>query len=77
MNDVYPLWVEAHGVMIVTPVNWYQTSSPLRLMIDRLVCANSGNPDPTVSAQSHEGMVYVVWSANGSAARHCSSPQSP
>jgi multimeric flavodoxin WrbA len=47
MNDIYPLLVEAHGIMIVTPVNWYQTSSPLKLMIDRLVCADGGNPDPT------------------------------
>jgi len=47
MNDIYPKWVEAHGVMIVTPVNWYQVSSPLKLMMDRLVCADGGNPDPT------------------------------
>jgi multimeric flavodoxin WrbA len=33
--------------MIVTPVNWYQVSSPLKLMMDRLVCADGGNPDPT------------------------------
>ena len=47
MNDIYPMWVAAHGVMIVTPVNWYQASSPLKLMMDRLVCADGGNPDPT------------------------------
>jgi multimeric flavodoxin WrbA len=47
MNDLYPMWVAAHGVMIVTPVNWYQVSSPLKLMMDRLVCADGGNPDPT------------------------------
>ena len=23
MNEIYPLWVGAHGVMIITPVNWY------------------------------------------------------
>jgi multimeric flavodoxin WrbA len=38
MNDIYPMWVAAHGVMIITPVNWYQVTSPLKLMIDRLVC---------------------------------------
>ena len=37
----------AHGVMILCPVNWYQTPSVLKLMIDRLVCADGGNPDPT------------------------------
>lgn len=47
MNEIYPMWVRAHGVMIVTPVNWYQVSSPLKLMMDRLVCADGGNPDPT------------------------------
>ena len=49
MNEIYPLWVRAHGVMIVTPVNWYQVSSPLKLMMDRLVCADGGNPDPTLT----------------------------
>ncbi|WP_112663705.1 flavodoxin family protein [Microvirga flavescens] len=47
MNEIYPKWVEAHGIMIVTPVNWYYGSSSLKLMIDRLVCADGGNPDPT------------------------------
>jgi multimeric flavodoxin WrbA len=47
MNDIYPMWVAAHGIMLVTPVNWYQVSSPLKLMMDRLVCADGGNPDPT------------------------------
>jgi multimeric flavodoxin WrbA len=49
MNEIYPLWVAAHGVLIVTPVNWYQVSSPLKLMMDRLVCADGGNPDPTLT----------------------------
>lgn len=47
MNEIYPMWAAAHGVMIVTPVNWYQVSSPIKLMMDRLVCADGGNPDPT------------------------------
>ena len=24
MNEIYPLWVAAHGILLVTPVNWYQ-----------------------------------------------------
>lgn len=40
--------------MIVTPVNWYQTSSPLELMIDRLVCADGGKPDPTHGKHAKE-----------------------
>ncbi len=47
MNEIYPMWVRAHGVMIVTPVNWYQVPAGLKAMIDRLVCADGGNPDPT------------------------------
>lgn len=47
MNEIYPRWAAAHGVMIVCPVYWYQAPSVLKLMIDRLVCADGGNPDPT------------------------------
>ncbi len=47
MNEIYERWTLAHAVVIVTPTHWYQTSSALKLMIDRLVCADGGNPDPT------------------------------
>ena len=49
MNDIYPKWVQAHGIMIISPVNWYQVSSPMKAMMDRLVCADGGNPDPTLT----------------------------
>jgi multimeric flavodoxin WrbA len=49
MNEIYPRWVAAHGVMIVTPVYWYQAPGVLKLMMDRLVCADGGNPDPTTT----------------------------
>jgi len=47
MNEIYERWVAAHGVILLTPTHWYQATSPLKLMIDRLVCADGGNPDPT------------------------------
>jgi multimeric flavodoxin WrbA len=47
MNDIYPMWVAAHGIMIVSPVNWYHAPTALKAMMDRLVCADGGNPDPT------------------------------
>ena len=50
MAEIYERWTAAHGVLIVTPVYWYQAPSPLKLMIDRLVCADGGNPDPTSTA---------------------------
>jgi multimeric flavodoxin WrbA len=49
MNDLYPRWVAAHGIVIVTPVYWYQAPAVLKLMMDRLVCADGGNPDPTTT----------------------------
>ena len=66
MNEIYPLWVEAHGVMIVTPVNWFQVSSPVKLMMDRLVCADGGNPDPTTThgkdAKEAKALELKGWS---------------
>jgi multimeric flavodoxin WrbA len=50
MAEIYPRWVAAHGVMIVCPVHWYQAPASLKLMIDRLVCADGGNPDPTTTS---------------------------
>lgn len=50
MAEIYERWVAAHGVIILTPVYWYQTPSVLKLMIDRLVCADGGNPDLSSTA---------------------------
>jgi multimeric flavodoxin WrbA len=47
MNEIFERWTAAHGVLLLTPTHWYSTSSALKLMIDRLVCADGGNPDPT------------------------------
>jgi multimeric flavodoxin WrbA len=47
MAEIYEKWVAAHAVIIITPVYWYQSPSALKLMIDRLVCADGGNPDPS------------------------------
>ena len=47
MNEIYPRWVAAHAIVIVSPVYWYQSPGPLKLMIDRLVCADGGNADPS------------------------------
>ena len=50
MAELYERWTAAHGVIICTPVYWYQSPSTLKLMIDRLVCADGGNPDPTLTS---------------------------
>ena len=49
MAEIYERWVAAHGVVIMAPTYWYQSPSPLKLMIDRMVCADGGNPDPTTT----------------------------
>ncbi len=47
MNEIYERWVQAHAIIILSPVYWYQVPAVLKLMIDRLVCADGGNPDPS------------------------------
>jgi multimeric flavodoxin WrbA len=49
MAEIYPRWVAAHGVFLLCPVHWYQAPASLKLMMDRLVCADGGNPDPTTT----------------------------
>ena len=49
MAEIYERFVAAHGVIVIAPTYWYQSPSPLKLMIDRLVCADGGNPDPTTT----------------------------
>lgn len=55
MSEIYERWTAAHAVIIFSPVYWYQSPSPLKLMIDRLVCADGGNPDPTSTSGKKPG----------------------
>ncbi len=43
--DLYARLDMADAWAIIGPVNWYAPSSNLKLMFDRLVCMNGGNPD--------------------------------
>jgi len=65
MAEIYERWTAAHGVILITPVYWYQTPSVLKLMIDRLVCADGGNPDPTSTsgkdAQKAKELELAGW----------------
>jgi multimeric flavodoxin WrbA len=70
MNDLYPRWVAAHGIMIVTPVYWYQAPSVLKLMIDRLVCADGGNPDPTTTRGKNPEKAKALELSGWSYPRH-------
>jgi multimeric flavodoxin WrbA len=66
MGEIYEKWVAAHGVIIFTPVYWYQSPSALKLMIDRLVCADGGNPDPSSTsgkdAEKAKALEMQGWS---------------
>jgi multimeric flavodoxin WrbA len=70
MADIYEQWTSAHAVIIVTPVHWYQTTSVLKLMMDRLVCADGGNPDPTLTAGKDAEMAKAVELAGWSYPKH-------
>jgi len=70
MNEIYPLWVAAHGIMIIAPVNWYQVASPLKAMMDRLVCADGGNPDPTSTHGKHADEAKALELAGWPYPRH-------
>ena len=65
MNEIYERWTLAHGIIIVTPVYWYQAPSVLKLMIDRLVCADGGNSDPSSTqgkdAQQAKALELAGW----------------
>jgi multimeric flavodoxin WrbA len=41
------------NVNLIAPPKRYQSPSPLKLMIDRMVCADGGNPDPTTTHGKH------------------------
>ncbi len=43
--DMYARLDMADAWAIIGPINWYAPSSSLKLMFDRLVCMNGGNPD--------------------------------
>jgi len=60
MNELYPRWVAAHGILIVTPTHWLQAPAALKLMIDRLVCADGGNPDPTTTQGKHAALAKRI-----------------
>jgi multimeric flavodoxin WrbA len=70
MNEIYPRWVGAHAIAIVSPTYWYQAPSPLKLMLDRLVCADGGNPDPTTTHGKDAAKAKAIELAGWAYPRH-------
>ena len=57
MSDIYPMWAAAHGVMIVTPVNWYAPTAAIPIQ-----------PQPTARTprarrplKSPAGPILGIW----------------
>jgi len=70
MAEIYPRWAAAHGVLIITPVHWNQAPSVLKLMIDRLVCADGGNPDPSSTHGKTPGQAKALELADWDYPQH-------
>lgn len=70
MAEIYQKWVAAHAVIILTPVYWYQTPAVLKLMIDRLVCADGGNPDPTSTSGKNAEQAKAIELAGWNYPKH-------
>jgi multimeric flavodoxin WrbA len=70
MNEIYERWVLAHGVIIVTPVYRYQAPAVLKLMIDRLACADGGNPAPSSTHGKKAGQAKELELAGWDYPRH-------
>jgi multimeric flavodoxin WrbA len=70
MAEIYERWTAAHAVIIATPVYWYQSPSPLKLMVDRLVCADGGNADPTSTGGKKPGKAKALEMAGWDYPQH-------
>lgn len=44
-EDVYGRLYAADAIIICSPINWYNATSNIKLLFDRLVCINGGNPN--------------------------------
>jgi len=70
--DLYARLDLADAWLVLGPVNWYAPSSNLKLMFDRLVCMNGGNPreeliahkDPELAMQMEQSPEWASLSLN-------------
>ncbi len=45
---------------VIGPINWYGPTSHLKLLINRLVCMNGGNPDENTIAHKDPGKAMAL-----------------
>jgi multimeric flavodoxin WrbA len=70
--DMYARLDLADAWAIIGPINWYAPTSNLKLMFDRLVCMNGGNPcekiikpkDPELAMKLEHSSEWQVMSLN-------------
>ena len=66
--DMYARLDLADAWAIIGPINWYAPTSNLKLMFDRLVCMNGGNPrEKTITHKDPE--LAMNWSTRQSGKR--------
>jgi multimeric flavodoxin WrbA len=70
MAEIYERLARAHALMIVTPVYWGQAPGGLKLMMDRLVCADGGNPDPSSTGGKDPAKAKAIELRGWSYPRH-------
>jgi multimeric flavodoxin WrbA len=58
--DMYARLDMADAWAIIGPVNWYGPTSNLKLMFDRLVCMNGGNPDEKLIAHKDPELAMAL-----------------
>ncbi len=58
--DLYARLDMADAWAIIGPVNWYGPTTNLKLMFDRLVCMNGGNPDEKTIAHKNPELAMAL-----------------
>ncbi|MEJ7767171.1 MAG: NAD(P)H-dependent oxidoreductase [Chitinophagaceae bacterium] len=58
--DMYSRLDMADAWAIIGPINWYAPSSTLKLLFDRLVCMNGGNPDEKLVDHKDPGKAITL-----------------
>lgn len=58
--DLYARLDMADAWAIIGPINWYSCSSNLKLMFDRMVCMNGGNPDEKTIDHKNPGKAMAL-----------------
>lgn len=62
-EEIYEMLVRSHAIFVITPTYWFSMPSSLKLMIDRMVCLDGANWDPTTTLSDDGSTVKDVEKA--------------